>query len=59
LATPASGYTLTWARVPNSLNFVKRYRDEQSEVDIFEANSYFDQRALVTRAGLFLSGAVA
>lgn len=59
LQTPAAGYTFVWQRVPNSIQYVKRFRDEEREVDIIEANSYFDQAITASNAGLFLSAVVA
>jgi hypothetical protein len=59
LNTPASGYTFTWARVPNSIQYMKRLRDEEREVDIIEGNSYFDQRMTSAAAGTFLANIVA
>lgn len=59
LMTPAAGYTFTWARVPNSLAFVKRYRDDEREADILEANCYFDMKVTAARAGTFLQNVVA
>jgi hypothetical protein len=59
LMTPAATYTFTWRRVPNSLVYIKRMRDEEREVDIIEANTYFDFKVTSARAGEFLSGAVA
>lgn len=59
LMTPAAGYTFVWNRVPSALQYVKRMRDEEREVDIIEGNSYFDQKITAADAGLFLSGAVA
>lgn len=59
LMTPAAGYTFVWARVAAALQYIKRMRDEEREVDIIEGNSYFDQKATATRAGEFLASAVA
>jgi hypothetical protein len=59
LMTPAAGYTFVWQRVPNALQFIKRMRDEEREIDILEANTYFDQKATATKAGLFMQNAVA
>lgn len=59
IMAPAAGYTFVWQKVANALQFVKRMRDEEREIDIIEANSYFDQKAIATKAGLFMSGAVA
>lgn len=59
LLTPAAGYTFVWQRVPNALQYIKRMRDEEREVDIIEANSYFAQKKTGANAGLFMSGVVA
>jgi hypothetical protein len=59
LMNPAACYTFVWNRVAGAMQYIKRMRDEEREVDIIEANTYFDQKATVTKAGLFLSGAVA
>lgn len=59
LMTPAAGYTFTWRRVPNSINYVVRHRDDEREVDIIEGNTYFDQKVTAARAGTFLQNAVA
>jgi len=59
LMRPAAGYTFVWQVVPNALQYMKRLRNEEREVDIIEANSYFDQKQVVSNAGIFLSGAVA
>lgn len=59
LNEPAAGYTFTWARVPGSLQYVVRYRDDERETDIIEGNSYFTHAITAARAGTFLSGVVA
>jgi len=59
LLTPAAGYTFVWQVVPNALQYIKRMRDEEREVDIIEGNTYFDQKITGSNAGLFMSGAVA
>jgi len=59
LRTPAAGYTFTWQRVPNSLVYVKRMRDEEREADIIEANAYYAHKVTGASAGLFASTAVA
>ena len=59
LMTPAAGYTFVWQRVAAAAQYIKRLRDEEREVDIIEANSYFDQHLTAKNAGVFLSGAVA
>lgn len=59
LLTPAAGYTMVWQVVANALQYIKRMRNEEREIDIIEANTYFDQKMTLAKAGLFLSGAVA
>jgi hypothetical protein len=59
MRVPAAGYTPTWARVPNSLSYIVRHRDDERETDIIEANTYFDQRVTSARAGTFLQNVVA
>ena len=59
LLTPAAGYTFVWQVVPNALQYIKRMRDEEKEIDIIEANSFYAQTITAAGAGLFLSGAVA
>lgn len=59
LMSPAAIYTFIWQRVAQALQYVKRFRDEEREIDIVEANSYFDQKLTAKNAGLFISGAVA
>lgn len=58
LITPAAGYTFTWTVVPEALQYIKRMRNEEREIDIVEANTYFDQKVTLARAGIFLSSAV-
>lgn len=59
LLTPAAGYCFTWQRVEGSLMFVKRMRNEEREVDILEANTYFAHAQTSKNAGVFLSNVVA
>jgi hypothetical protein len=59
LMTPAAGYTFVWQRVAAALQYIKRFRDEEREVDIIEANSYFDQKKTGADAGLFMQNTVA
>lgn len=58
IMTPSAGYTFTWRRVPNSIAYILRHRDDQSEIDIIEGNTYYDQKVTASRAGIFLSGAI-
>lgn len=50
--------TIVWNRVANAIQYIKRMRDEQTETDIIEGNSYFTHKILESRAGLFASGVV-
>jgi hypothetical protein len=59
LRTPASMYTFTWNRVPNSLRYVVRYRDDERETDIVEANGYWQHKVTSGRAGTYLATVVA
>jgi len=58
LLQPSAGYTFVWGRVENAIQYIRRMRDEEREVDIIEANSYFDQKLTAARAGIFLESAV-
>lgn len=59
LINPAAGYTFVWQRVAGALQYIKRMRDEEREVDVVEANSYFDQKVTAKNAALFMDEAVA
>ena len=59
LRQPAAGYTFTWQRVPQSLRYIKRMRDEEREADIVEANAYYDHKVTGAAAGLFGSTVIA
>ena len=58
LKNPAAGYTFVWKRVANALQYIKRMRDEEREVDIIEANSYFDQKVTSAKSALFMDEVV-
>ena len=55
---PHAGVTVVWNRVPNAQLYVKRMRDEEREVDIFEANSYYQQKKVIANSAEFLQNAV-
>jgi hypothetical protein len=59
LLTPAAGYTFVWNRVPNSIQYIRRLRNDEREVDIIQCHSYFDHKLLATNAGLYAASAVA
>ncbi len=55
---PAAGYTFVWQVVPNALQYIKRMRDEEKEIDIIEGNSYFVLKKTATVAGMIIAEAV-
>lgn len=59
LFTPAAGYTITWSRVANSMQYMRQLRDDYREVDTLEANSYFVHKVTSAKSGAFLGSAVA
>lgn len=59
LDSPAAGYTVVWQRVPSANQYIKRMRNEETETDIIEGNSYYQHKLLVAKAGAFCSGVVA
>ena len=59
LFTPAAGYTIVWNRVPNASRYMKQMRDEEAEIDILEANGYFEHKVTSANSGVFLATAVA
>lgn len=55
---PSASYTFWVPREgapANAPQYIKRMRNEESEIDIIEANSYFDQKVTMPRSGIFLS----
>jgi len=58
LMRPSACYALTWARVPNSAQYIRRIRREEEETDIIEANTYIKHHITATRAGTFLQNIV-
>jgi hypothetical protein len=59
LLSPAAGYTFVWERVAKAIQYIKRMRDEEREVDIIEANSYFAQKVTGANGGLYMKAVVA
>jgi len=55
---PPAIMTIVWNRVANAIQYIKRMRDEQAEMDIIEGNSYFTHKVIVANAGIFLQNAV-
>jgi hypothetical protein len=59
LYTPSAGYTFVWnTGVGNGLQWMRKYRDNEAMSDVIEIRSYFDQKQVVSNAGLFVSDAV-
>jgi DNA gyrase/topoisomerase IV subunit B len=58
LEAPAAGYTVVWNRVPAALQYIKKMRDEEREVDIIEGNTYYQQKQIVSKAGAFCANVV-
>lgn len=60
LMSPSAGYTFIWRAAVNGRapQYMRRIRDDKAMTDIFDGHTWFDQKALVTRAGLFMSDAV-
>jgi len=59
LEDPAAGYTVVWQRVPAANQYIKRMRNEETEVDIIEGNSYYQHKLLVSKAGAYCASVVA
>lgn len=59
LFTPSAGYTIVWNRVQNAKQYMKQMRDEEREVDILEANSYYTHKVTSGKSGVFMASAVA
>lgn len=58
LEAPAACYTVVWQRVPNAMQYIKRMRNEETETDIFEANSYYQHKIVVAKAGAYCASVV-
>lgn len=57
IMTPSAAYTFWVSREgapANAPQYIKRMRNEESEIDIIEANSYFDQKVTMPRSGTFM-----
>jgi len=55
----SAGYTVGWQRRVSPLGYLKRMRDDEKEVDIFEANAFYTHKVTSARAGQFMATAVA
>jgi hypothetical protein len=59
LITPAAAYNFVWNRVPNASTYMRRFREENREIDVLESNTYHDFRVTSARSGEFLANAIA
>jgi hypothetical protein len=59
LMTPASGYNFVWQRVPNAIQYIQRFRQDQEEVDVIQANSYFAPTVTAANTALLSASVVA
>jgi hypothetical protein len=58
LLTPSAGYTFHWANF-GALSFIRRLRNDFTQVDRIEGHTYFDQCAIGTDLGYYLYNLVA
>ena len=58
LLTPSAGYTFHWANF-GALSFIRRLRNDFTQVDRIEAHTYFDQKAIGTDLGYYMYNLVA
>lgn len=58
LRSPSAGYTFVWQKY-GGIQAAFRHRDNRAHADIFEVQSYYDQKALALNAGLFSQSIVA
>lgn len=59
LINPAAVYNYVWQRVPNSNQYMRRFREESRELDVLESNGYHDFHVNSARSGEFLANIVA
>ena len=56
---PSAGYTFFWnTGMGNGMEAVRKYRDDKLMGDYIEVRSYYDQKLLVSSAGVFFSDIV-
>jgi len=56
---PSAGYTFYWnTGMGGGIQWARKYRDDERMGDYIEVRSFFDQRAVATPSGLFMSDAV-
>lgn len=61
ILTPSAGYTFVWRTSPNAGSgpqWIRKYRDTARLGDYVECRSYFDQKCIVSHAGIFFSDIV-
>jgi hypothetical protein len=59
LMTPAATYNFVWQRVPNAMNYIRRFREEPRELDVLECNGYHQFKVTSSRSGEFLANIIA
>ena len=56
---PSAGYTFYWnTGIGAGIQWARKYRDDERMGDYIEVRSFFDQKAVATASGLFMSDAV-
>jgi hypothetical protein len=58
LLTPSAGYTFHWSNF-GALSFIRRLRNDFTQVDRIEGHTYFDQKAVGTDLGYYMYNLVA
>jgi hypothetical protein len=59
LMAPAAVYNFVWQRVPSAPLFMRRFREDPRELDVFEANGYHQYKVTSSRSGEFLANIIA
>jgi hypothetical protein len=57
LLTPSAGYTFHWSNF-GALSFIRRLRNDFTQVDRIEAHTYFDHKAVGTDLGYYMYNVV-
>jgi hypothetical protein len=59
LMRPSAAYTIVWQRVPRAMQYIRRIRRNEEEVDVIEGNGYFAHKVTAPKAGLFMEQVIA
>ena len=54
LRVPSAGYTYQWNKF-GGISYIRRLRDEKGQYDRIEGHTFFDQKAVATDTGYFMS----